>query len=475
MTTPGLAEYRLPLEEPAAEAAPTHCAAGYGDDQVWLGNVYWFCTLRWLVVAVLFGFGMAGAIAANLLRQWGICLAAGWPTIIAAGLAALNLLYLAMARDAARSPGPRRIALRCLWLQIMLDLAVLTVVIHYMGSLDSLAPTMYLFHIVLACIFFPSRQSLVVTLSAMGMLLACVAAETAGVLGPASLVVGSVPCSAMPWAVLCLHFGSVVFVSGTVWYLASRLARALRDREAELATTNHRLVAATEERARHMLRTTHQLKAPFAGIHANAQLLLGGYCGPISDRVVAVAAQISNRCETLSREIKEMLQLANLRSAAQPAPPPAPVDLAVLIGAALANLRLPATRRGISIKEDVSPAPVPVIPDHAVMIIDNVLANALAYSRDGGKVSVSCHPRSDGGATIVVCDTGIGIPAEKLPRIFEDYFRTAEAATHNRASTGLGLAIVREAARAGKIAVCVQSAVGHGTTVTLDFPATIPN
>ena len=69
-----------------------------------------------------------------------------------------------------------------------------------------------------------------------------------------------------------------------------------------------------------MLRTTHQLKAPFAAIHANTQLLLGGYCGPISAARRHVIGQIAERCEMLSREIKAMLQLANLRSHAHGPP-----------------------------------------------------------------------------------------------------------------------------------------------------------
>ena len=78
-------------------------------------------------------------------------------------------------------------------------------------------------------------------------------------------------------------YGSVVFISGTVWYWRRAWPRACAGATLELAAANRRLVAATEERARHMLRTTHQLKAPFAAIHANAQLLLGGYCGPLPD------------------------------------------------------------------------------------------------------------------------------------------------------------------------------------------------
>jgi signal transduction histidine kinase len=105
------------------------------------------------------------------------------------------------------------------------------------------------------------------------------------------------------------------------------------------------------------------------------------------------------------------------------------------------------------------------------MMIDNVLSNAINYSRDGERVSVSCRAKPGGGAIVTVRDSGIGIPAEKLPRIFDDYFRTNEAVAHNRASTGLGLAIVRQAALAGKIGVRVKSAPAQGTVFSLDFPA----
>ena len=105
------------------------------------------------------------------------------------------------------------------------------------------------------------------------------------------------------------------------------------------------------------------------------------------------------------------------------------------------------------------------------MMIDNVLSNAVAYSCDGQKVCVSCQPGPSGGAVVTVEDSGIGIPAAKLPQIFDDYYRTAEAVKHNKASTGLGLAIVRQVAMAGKVGVRVESAPQQGTLFTLDFPA----
>jgi signal transduction histidine kinase len=165
-----------------------------------------------------------------------------------------------------------------------------------------------------------------------------------------------------------------------------------------------------------------------------------------------------------------MLQLANLRSQAQNPPTPVAVDLSVLIRASLAGLKPQAAKRGIEFEEDLSPATVQVVPDHAVMIIDNILSNAINYSRDGQRVAVSARAKPDGGALVVVRDGGIGILPDKLPRIFDDYFRTTEAVKHNHASTGLGLAIVRQTAMAGKIGVHVESAPAQGTVFSLDFP-----
>lgn len=469
------ATFDLPLQEyPQPDEAAKSTAAAQSDEQLLLENGAWFCSLRWLVIAALSGLGLLAGIAPGFLPRLGLHLTPAWPLVVAAFLLVLNASYLAIARAASRRTSHAAWALRSLWLQILLDLALLTVVVHYMGSLETYAPFMYLFHIVLACIFLPYAQSLLVTLAAMGMYLACLVLESVGLVAPQSLLLVSLMPgrSELPWAAMAWYYSSVVFISGTVWYLASRLANALRQRDEELAAINWRLMAATEERARHMLRTTHQLKAPFAAIHANTQLLLGGYCGPIAPGAVTVIQQISARCEMLSRSIKAMLQLANLRSEVQNPPPPVPLDLPAVIRSCTANLAPQAAKRGIAFKEDLQPANLQGVHDHAIMIIDNILANAVNYSRDGQEVGVSCRERPAGGATVVVRDSGIGIPAEKLPRIFDDYFRTTEAVEHNKASTGLGLAIVRQAALAGKIGVRVQSAPAQGTVFTLDFPAT---
>jgi two-component system, OmpR family, phosphate regulon sensor histidine kinase PhoR len=477
---PPWASFDLPLRgQPAAgdggavrrPGAETDGPSRQADELMLLKNQGWFCSLRWLAIAGLAALALFALLTSTVLPLPGLHLEPAWPLAAAGALLILNVAYLLLMRGTALSPRRAARARQGLWVQIILDLAVLTAVVHWLGSVGTFAPFMYLFHIVLACIFLPYTRSLFVTIAAMGMYAACLALEASGLVPPSSAIAAApVAAGVMPPAVLAWHLGTVVFVSVTVWYLASRLSNALRRRDAELLSINRRLEASTEERAGHMLRTTHQLKAPFAAIHANTQLLLSGLCGTLPGEAATVIGQIAARCEMLTRGITAMLQLANLRSRAQSPPPAVPVDLAELVRSCLAGMAPVAARRGIAFDENLSAAPVQAVQDHAIMIIENIVSNAVAYSRDGQRVGVSSRALPGGGAEVVVRDSGIGIMPDKLPRIFDDYYRTAEAARHNHASTGLGLAIVRQTALTGGISVHVESAPGRGTIFSLGFP-----
>ncbi len=468
------ADYELPLHEERAEETRegTRTAISWqADPAAVLQSQAWFCSLRWFAIA---GLGVLALLSTDPFRGLRLPwpdLEPAWPACAAAALLVLNLTYLALLRRATRTAhfpvGARQMprgtvagAEQGLWIQILVDLGVLTLLVHALGSVGSFAPFMYLFHIVLACIFFPYGRSLLVLAAALGMYIACLGLEIAFLPGPRA---GGFAAPGWQWV-------SVAFVSATVWFLASRLSNAIRLRDRELITANRRLEAALEERTAHLLRTTHQLKAPFAAIHANTQLLLEGLCGRLPEPAMTVIGQIAARCQMLSRGITAMLQLTNLRSRSQALPERTEVDLDALIRACVAAVQPLAARRAIAVDEDLPPARVRVAPDHARIILENIISNAVTYSRDGQRVTISLRPWTGGGSVVMVRDHGIGIMPEKLPRIFEDYYRTTEGARHNNASTGLGLAIVRQSALASGIGVQVRSAPDLGTEFSVTFP-----
>ena len=469
---PELAVYELPLGDDRRPPTPGHRACDVERERVLSHqHALWFCQLRWIVVSVLTAAGVA-ALFPRRLALVGWELQPAWLFAAAAILAVANAAYLVALRrlrNASSAWGVRAL----LGLQIGVDLIVLTVVIHYCGSRTTYAPLAYLFHIILACMFFSRGASLGVAALAAVLYVVCLGLESAGLTPPRTVLAGAPAVLAetgepAPWN---WHLVSLLMVWGIIWYLASRMAAALRAREDELAAVNRRLQASSEERARHMLQTTHQLKAPFAAIHANAQLLGGGYSGPLPEPARAVVATIAARAEMLSRQIQDMLQLANLRSRSQVQPASSVIDLAGMTRREIERLAPVAALRGISFETDLRPVMVRGNDDHLVMLIDNLLSNAVNYSLPGGGVSVTCGCDGRTTACLVVRDRGIGIPADKLPRVFRDYYRTAEAARHHKASTGLGLAIVRSVVKALQARLRIESLPGWGTRVTFRMPA----
>ncbi len=434
------------------------------------GNALWFCRLRWIAIAILAAFGVIGLFT-DRAESIGLLFRSDWPLVMAGILVAANLLFIGHVRLLARS-GAERGAVLNIWVQIVLDLVAHTVVVHFLGCLETYALFVYLFHIVLSCIFFSRLQSLLVTILACALFALCFGLEAAGIVSPTSVYVDpgyGEHLGRLTWA-SAFNVASAMAIWLVVWYMASYLSAMVRERGVELAETNRRLVEAQEERARHVLRTTHELKAPFAAIHANAQLLLKGHCGPLAEDAQEVLLRIETRCQRLTHEIQEMLQLANLRSA--PQEPPRPIDLSLddAIRTSLVRVRQVAEERKVTVQEDLSPVRVSFVREHLGMLLDNLLSNAVAYSHEGGTVRVECDVSDDGDPTITIEDHGIGIPEHKLPLIFNEYFRTDEAARHNKEATGLGLTIVRHIAQMDGIRVRVESRPEEGTRFTLRLP-----
>jgi two-component system phosphate regulon sensor histidine kinase PhoR len=464
--------YDLPLSaaEPSVPASVSEGTAASLREALLIGNLLWFVRLRWVAISVLVTFGAAGLVAYDLFSRLGLRPQTGWPFVIAALLFLANFAYLGHAQLIARNP-LRRGALRNLWTQIVVDLLALTVVVFFLGSLETTAPFMYLAHIVLACIFFSHLQSLVVVILASGLYAVCVGLERLQVVYAPGIYLDPLLRQEMtsnptfPWIAVLSSLG-IYFV---VWFLASHLSGLVRGQEVELAEANRRLTIAQREKTRHMLRTTHELKAPFAAIAANAQLLLKGNCGVLPEEAANVVRRIAARCRRLAVEIQEMLQLANLQSADEQ-PEPVHLDLAEIVRWAIARVGATAQERRVVLDEDLAPAPVVAIEDHIKMLLTNIISNAVVYSTENGIVRVQCGVAPPEGPVATVEDEGIGIPAEKLPRIFDDYYRTEEAVRHNKDSTGLGLAIVRHVALSHGIRVQVESAPGCGTRFTLRFP-----
>ena len=468
-----MSTFELPLH--LAEArGPEGAPAGRSPalpEEVLARNALFFCRLRWAVVLLLGILGIAARVVPGVFSQMGLHAPVAWPLAAACVLAVANVVFLIHARS-LRGRTTGHAAKANLWAQIMLDLAVLTAVAHFVGALNTPVSFAYLFHIVLACIFFSRRESLVATVAACAAFSACVGMEVSGVLAPSTLYAdrGARAFLAPPPSLAGLHVAATTGSWMVVWLLASHLSETVRARDCALTETNRRLQQAQEEKSRHMLRTTHELKAPFAAIHANTELLLKGYCGEIPDPAREVVLRIARRCLRLATEVQEMLHLARLRATDHEILEWTGFDLAGVIEGGITSVQAVAEERRVRIESDLEPAPTWGVADQVQLLVRNIIANAVVYSRPDGVVRVTCRREATGGALAVVADGGIGIPADKLPKIFDEYYHTDEAVRHNASSTGLGLAIVAHVAQTHGIRIAVESEPGAGTTFSMRFP-----
>jgi two-component system phosphate regulon sensor histidine kinase PhoR len=101
----------------------------------------------------------------------------------------------------------------------------------------------------------------------------------------------------------------------------------------------------------------------------------------------------------------------------------------------------------------------------------NLMANAIKFNRPGGEVRVRAEDQT-GHVAIIIADTGVGIPSQDVPRIFERFYRVDKARSRQVGGTGLGLSIVKHVVERMKGAITVESQLGKGSTFTLLLPST---
>ncbi|MBI2440490.1 MAG: HAMP domain-containing histidine kinase [Lentisphaerae bacterium] len=469
LTPPAKSAPEQPLQAggPARNASRFYRDAGGFDAAVFVNNAKWFIRIRWLAVGVLALTGVLGTLFPATITELGFVPPIRWPWALAVILAGANLCFWILARK-LNEAAELRLAENNIWLQILVDLAIVTLLVHIVGSTTTFISFIYLLHVVLACVFFSIRQSLLVTMLAANAYLLCVVLELTGV-WPAGGVLLHAEYPHAPIMLDIAFAASAVFIWLVVWYLVSHLAETLRRRDRQLSLANAALKAADQEKNLQVLRTTHDLKAPFSGIESNIHILRFQHWDALPPAARAILENIETRAQVLRERIRDIFILGELRSQAPGADSDSQTDLQAVIKTVIEDLADKAQSRTIELRVAVPAIAVKVSPKPLTMLFANVIANAIIYSHPGGEVEVSAQDDA-AAVTVQVRDHGIGIRDEELPHIFEEYYRTREAAEFNSLSTGLGLAIVKEIAQKWDLTLRVESSLGQGTIFAVVLP-----
>jgi heavy metal sensor kinase len=144
-------------------------------------------------------------------------------------------------------------------------------------------------------------------------------------------------------------------------------------------------------------------------------------------------------------------------------------DLAPLARTTAEQMRLMAEDRGLTLEIATTAAPVCGEAERVKQVIVNLLGNAIRFTPAGGTVSLGVLSVAD-GSVLEIRDTGVGIPAAALPRVFDRFYRVDEARSREDGGAGLGLSIVRAICVGHGAEIAVESRVGHGSCFRVHFP-----
>jgi len=213
---------------------------------------------------------------------------------------------------------------------------------------------------------------------------------------------------------------------------------------------------------------SHELRTPLAAIRGYAETLLNG----------AMEDQVNNRrflevilaqTDRLINIASDLLALSELETN-NLATPPRAISIRAALDSALRTVESTARMRGVQIScQKMADVQVLAHELRLEQVFVNLLENAVKFNRPSGEVRVDVQV-SDGKACITISDTGIGIPSEDLPRIFERFYRVDKARSRAVGGTGLGLSIVRHAIEQMSGSIKVASQLGEGSQFTITLP-----
>lgn len=225
------------------------------------------------------------------------------------------------------------------------------------------------------------------------------------------------------------------------------------------------VLAAVKSRQDFTANVSHELKTPLTAISGYAELIENNMVD--EKQRIGFAGEIRKNADRLVSLINDIIRLSELDHS-DDTKGFEQVDLCKIAKECVDNLGVSAAKQNIQLNFDGTGCKMHGNSHMLVELVENLCQNAIRYNNPGGTVNVTVH-KLGGKTVLTVEDNGIGIPKDQQERVFERFYRVDKSRSKETGGTGLGLAIVKHIVELHDAKITLDSEVGHGTTIKVEF------
>jgi signal transduction histidine kinase len=249
---------------------------------------------------------------------------------------------------------------------------------------------------------------------------------------------------------------------------------ALEQTNQALARANAGLTELDRLKSDLLANVSHELRTPITAIKGYADYMLEGRLGPVTEKQRKAFSVMRRNLDRLARSVAALLDYSRLEEGGVSLTF-TPFDLAALAEQIALSLRADLDRKGLGLTVDVEGGLPPVVADRERIggVIENLVVNAIKFTPPEGWVLLRARRLAGDGpgqVEIEVADTGIGIPADQIEKVFQRFHQVDGSASRRAGGVGLGLAIVKSVLEAHGTSIRLESGPGQGTSFRFTLP-----
>jgi len=419
----------------------------------------WSITIRWLIIAGYFAATLISYHIFHLAFPYGKI----WTVLTV--LALINSIYLVIFKLYKHFSFQSEV--RFLQIHILVDIIILTILIHYAGGIENPIYLFYAFHVVLSSILFPSWRPVLITTFIVIFFGALVYLEYAGILYHYSIFNSDLHSDPYFVFIVLAVFTITVYVT---MYICMSFMFIYRNIKRQMDIQNRQLVQADREKAKFFRFTSHELKAPVVAIKSSLDSILKNYGGKIDGRIEDLLRRSSSRANQMLQIIRELLELSKNRLKIVEKEIQQ-IDINLLIREIIEQESVRAEEKSIRIQQDLSrhAAKINMDPADFKEIFANLFINAINYTHQGGTIKVNSVVAGE-KLVFSIEDTGIGIAEFELDKIFDEFYRSEKAKNEIQFGTGLGLSLVKQIVENYRGKMNVSSEINKGSRFEIELP-----